>query len=152
MKRSACLLLSLVALVRTAFAADDGDALIVQFESFPTDAPVMAALFDGPDAFDAREPAHRAMVGAARAAHHWSITDLPAGDYAVLAFIDENGNGLLDRSARGRPQEMYAISGRSSRGAPRFERARVIHAGGETTIRVGPWRGPRKRNLAGASP
>ena len=35
---------------------------------------------------------------------------LPAGDYAVLVYHDENGNGLFDRDAVGIPTEGYGVS------------------------------------------
>ncbi len=38
------------------------------------------------------------------------IKDVPPGQYAVQAFHDENGNGLLDRTSLGRPAEGMAFS------------------------------------------
>jgi len=41
---------------------------------------------------------------------------LPAGDYAVSAFLDENGNTRLDSNVFGIPTELYGFS-RNARGA-----------------------------------
>ena len=39
-----------------------------------------------------------------------TFTELPAGRYAVQLFIDLNGNGTLDTSARGLPREPVGFS------------------------------------------
>ncbi|HEY9034033.1 MAG TPA: DUF2141 domain-containing protein [Pseudomonadales bacterium] len=42
----------------------------------------------------------------------YQLQDLPAGDYAIRLYHDENGNGQLDRNAQGIPLESFAFSGR----------------------------------------
>lgn len=44
--------------------------------------------------------------------------DLPAGDYAVRAFVDTNGNGELETGRHNRPQEPFAISSSTERRKP----------------------------------
>ena len=39
------------------------------------------------------------------------INDLPAGDYAIMLFQDENGNYQLDRGQKGIPTEGFGFSG-----------------------------------------
>ena len=54
---------------------------------------------------------------------------LEPGDYAIAAYLDENGDGVLNRgSVLGRPKEPIAFSNgaRPSLRAPRFSEARVI--------------------------
>jgi len=48
----------------------------------------------------------RATTGPVSVTFH----DLPAGDYAVTAFHDENNDGKLDRDATGIPTEGYGVS------------------------------------------
>lgn len=47
---------------------------------------------------------------------------LPAGNYAVSLFHDENGNGQMDRNVIGLPLERYGFSrdARATMGAPTF--------------------------------
>lgn len=56
---------------------------------------------------------------------HVSFTNIPAGKYAIAAYVDANGNGKLDSNFVGRPTELYGFS-RDARGAfgpPVFDRA-----------------------------
>jgi uncharacterized protein (DUF2141 family) len=61
---------------------------------------------------------------------------LPAGRYAVRAFLDRNGNETLDMNARGIPQEPFAFSNDASArlGPPRIDAAAFTHGEGETHI------------------
>ena len=43
------------------------------------------------------------------------FADLPKGDYAVTAFLDENSNNKLDSNLFGIPTELYGFS-RNARG------------------------------------
>jgi uncharacterized protein (DUF2141 family) len=54
-----------------------------------------------------------------------AVRDVPAGNWAVLAFQDANGNGELDRNFIGIPSEDYGFSrdARGKFGPPSFEDA-----------------------------
>lgn len=54
-----------------------------------------------------------------------AVRDVPAGNWAVLAFQDVNGNGELDRNFIGIPSENYGFSrdARGKFGPPSFEDA-----------------------------
>ncbi len=55
-----------------------------------------------------------------------TFANVPPGVYAVAAFEDLNGNGVLDRSRNGLPLEPYGFSnGAGRRSTPRFEQAAV---------------------------
>ncbi len=56
-----------------------------------------------------------------------AIKSLPAGRYAVAAFEDRNGNGKLDKSLLGIPQEPYGFSrdATGTLGPPGFDQAAV---------------------------
>lgn len=54
-----------------------------------------------------------------------AVRDVPAGNWAVLAYQDVNGNGELDRNFIGIPSENYGFSrdARGKFGPPSFEDA-----------------------------
>ena len=55
-----------------------------------------------------------------------TVHDLPAGQYAVKLYHDENGNGELDSNMLGIPVEGYGFSNNAGRfGPPSFEDAAV---------------------------
>jgi len=56
----------------------------------------------------------------------FSFSDLEPGIYALAAFQDLNGNGVLDKTQNGLPLEPYGFSNGAGRSAaPRFEQAAV---------------------------
>ena len=58
------------------------------------------------------------------------IAGVMAGDYAVAAFQDTNGNGVLDIGGNGVPTEPWALSnGAGTAGAPAFADARITFDG-----------------------
>lgn len=63
--------------------------------------------------------------------------DLPAGDYAIKVFQDEDGDQVLDIGFFG-PEEAYGFSNgaRGLFGPPPWEEASFRFAGGEQTVRV----------------
>lgn len=70
-----------------------------------------------------------------------SFGDLGPGEYAIMLYHDENGNGELDKNAFGLPQEGYGFSNaaKASFGPPKFQDMKVVvEAGGRTvtTARV----------------
>lgn len=63
---------------------------------------------------------------AADGTHTLLIDALAPGRYAVMAYVDRNGNGKLDRGMFGRPTEPYGFSnGGGSFGPPDFADAVV---------------------------
>ncbi len=66
-----------------------------------------------------------------------SIDGVPPGLYAAQAFHDENGNGKLDRSLLGLPEEAMGFSNDAPMrlGPPRFDAASFTVAAQGTTIR-----------------
>lgn len=64
--------------------------------------------------------------------------DLPAGDHALKAFIDLNGNGVLDTNEQGIPREPYGLSNNvvGKPGATLYDKARFVLSPGENQIRV----------------
>jgi uncharacterized protein (DUF2141 family) len=71
----------------------------------------MVALYDSAAAFDGRggAPVARAAVSASGPVVA-TFENLPAGDYAVKAFHDVNGDGEMNTNPFGMPIEPYAFS------------------------------------------
>jgi uncharacterized protein (DUF2141 family) len=88
---------------------------------------VAIALFDQQARFDARTGAiRRAYLTIAGREARWLVEGLPPGDYALLAYHDENGNSQLDFRPLGIPKEPFAVSNGATRllGPPRFDSAK----------------------------
>ena len=89
---------------------------------FPGDAGVVAAAF---------RPAAKGSVRIV-------FADLPAGDYAVTAFHDADGDGELARNLVGMPTESYGFSNDAHgfMGPPSFKAAAVTVGAGDTPVRI----------------
>lgn len=76
----------------------------------------------------------RATVGSQRII----FTQLPPGRYAVIAFHDENDNGLLDANALGVPTEGYGFSNNAHGflGAPSFDEAAIDLGSADKNIAI----------------
>ena len=68
----------------------------------------------------------------------WSVADLDPGVYAVAVYHDLNGNGELDRSTIGPPDEPWGFSNdaRGTFGPPKFDKAAFEIAPGEVAIEI----------------
>jgi uncharacterized protein (DUF2141 family) len=60
------------------------------------------------------EPVAAVMARAQTGAMHFSLGDLPGGDYAIRVMHDRNGNGELDSNFVGMPTEPWAFSNNAS--------------------------------------
>lgn len=113
--------------------ADPSPALLVRVNGLTSDqGRVQLALYDSKAAWDGEaEPRATVSLEVSVPTSEWSLPDLPAGEYAVKAFHDLDGDDELARSERGRPLEPYGFSGRGKSlfGPPGWKKARV---------RVGP--------------
>lgn len=66
-----------------------------------------------------------------------AFDDVAPGTYAVAAFQDGNGNGIVDRTGLGLPLEPYGLSGGGGRRArPNFAEAAFHLAEPGTAVRV----------------
>ncbi|QIK95170.1 DUF2141 domain-containing protein [Sphingomonas sp. HDW15A] len=62
------------------------------------------------DAFPVCAPgSQKASIPARKGAIRYEFSNIPDGDYAVAAFHDANGNGILDKMV-GMPREGFAFS------------------------------------------
>ncbi len=79
-----------------------------------------------PEQFPSDEKFYRGIVNEATSDRLTVlISDLPAGSYAVAAYVDNNRNGKQDKNFLGVPKEIYGISNdaRGMFGPPDFAEA-----------------------------
>ncbi|GGF11904.1 DUF2141 domain-containing protein [Flavobacterium limi] len=57
-----------------------------------------------------------------------TFTDLPAGEYAISTYHDENNNGKMDKNMMGIPSEDYAASNNAKgfMGPPSYKDAKFV--------------------------
>ena len=100
---------------------------------------ILAALYDSEAAF-LKQPAARARfkVRAAQGEVKYVFHDLPAGQYALSVFHDENDNGKLDKNFLGVPKEGYGFTNdaRGRAGPPTFGNAAFDFDGTDRTVTV----------------
>jgi len=105
-----------LALSLAAASASAADLTVVLEQVKPNGGNVRAALYN-----QAADFMKKPLTGQQQPAPGDSVTmvfkNLPAGDYAVTAFQDSNGNEKLDTSSTGMPQEPYGMSN-GARGGP----------------------------------
>jgi len=96
----------------------------VQIKDAPADGVLVFQLYDSANAFgDFRDPVTE-LRSEPRADGTYSIDDVPAGDVALLVYVDENNNGVLDKNFIGIPKEPLGISNNyRPKGPPSFSRA-----------------------------
>ena len=124
------LLLVLVAWASLAQAAD----ITVRVKGAPADGLLVFQVYDSPNAFgDFRDPVRELSLPVEPAAVY-QIDDIPAGDVAVLIYVDANRNGVIDKNFIGIPKEPLGISNNyRPKGPPAFERAKITVSENETT-------------------
>ena len=77
-----------------------------------------------------------AKVAAKKGSVSASFKELPAGDYAISLYHDENGNGKMDANVMGMPTEPYAFSNDAAGnyGPASFEQAKFKVDGEKKSI------------------
>jgi outer membrane protein len=129
MKRTATRLTSaLIGLSLPLVALIAGAAEVaVQLEDPPPSGTVALALFDSANAFgDVRDPV-RLEIYTLDGRDSYVITGIPAGEYALMVYYDENDNRKLDRNFIGIPTEPLGFSNSyRPKGPPSYSRAAFI--------------------------
>ena len=102
------------------FAAELG----VRVQETPDSGTLVFQVYDSANAFgDFRNPAVEQRFEI-NSSGEYIVTDVPVGKVALLVYLDENVNGVLDKSFIGVPREPLAISNNyRPKGPPSFERA-----------------------------
>ncbi len=124
-----------------ALAQSSDNRIVLTFETGARTGLVMIALYDSASAFngegsddDANRAVARTAISASSSRVIATFDNLPAGDYAVKAFHDVNGDGQMNTNPFGMPTEPYAFSNNAvgNMGPARWDRAHFT-VSGETT-------------------
>lgn len=101
---------ALLLLTQTAPAGSSPDSsVVVTFETGARTGSVMVALYNSEASYGAGPAVAQAVVPASGEVVA-RFENLPAGDYAVKAFHDVDGDGQMDANPFGIPIEPYAFS------------------------------------------
>lgn len=104
-----------------AAAQSDGHALTVRVLNPASDAgEIWVGLYASEAAYDDGDEIVSATIPAGEERPEAVFSDLPAGEYGVIAFHDSNANGDFDRNFMGIPTERYGFSNNPR---PRFRAA-----------------------------
>ena len=126
-------------LALTAVPAHAEDATVtLTFETGARTGKVMVALFNSEASYQSGQPVAAQAVDASGAVVA-VFGDLPAGDYAVKAFHDVNGDGQMNTNPFGIPSEPYAFSNNApaNMGPASWSRARfTVSADTAQTISI----------------
>ena len=119
----------------------DDDRLLVFVDKIGHSKGVFyLAIYNNAEGYMHPERAFRSCVISAGNSDNQEIglEKIPEGEYAVVLFLDENGNGRLDKNWLGVPSEKYAFSGARVPAfrAPRWDEAKVVVKGGSRRISV----------------
>lgn len=108
--------------------------LSVRVQGAPVNGVLVFQIYDSPNAFgDFRDPV-RELRAPIQPEDTYQIDDVPSGDIAVLVYVDENENGVIDKNFIGIPKEPLGISNNyRPKGPPVFDRARFAIDDAETT-------------------
>ena len=88
---------------------------------------VMVGLYSGADDFTQGKTVFGTRVKATNEQEKVIFKDLPAGDYAIKLYQDENSNDKLDFNFMGIPTEGYGFSNNVGRfGSPDYQEAKFI--------------------------
>jgi len=98
--------LALLSLSSVPALADD---LTVNVDVDATTGAVLVAVFDSQAAYDASRPVRVARIDVAGGQRSATVA-LPAGDYAIKAFHDVDGDGQMGKNPFGMPTEPFAFS------------------------------------------
>ena len=129
--KTAFLAAALALTAAPAFAQDASDITFTFQVGQPTGA-VMVALFDSEAAYDGEGgPVRVARLEVSGGTVEAVFEGLPAGDYAMKAFHDVDGDGEMDANPFGMPTEPYGFSNNAvgNMGPASWERARFTVSG-----------------------
>lgn len=99
-----------------------------------TDGSVRVQLFSKADAFPDGTPDQEQTLPASTDGVTATFKDLAAGEYAVGAFHDANGNGKLDANFMGMPTEDVGNSGEKALAKPGFDKSKFAVGADDVAI------------------
>ena len=118
-----------------------GNAIRVDVDGFHSGkGQAVCALYASADGFAKDGSKARAQIRSAISNGHGicEFAGIPAGDYAVSVFHDENANGKLDTNLLGIPREGVGASNNAAGhfGPPKFEDAAFAFKGGRLDVKI----------------
>jgi outer membrane protein len=146
--------MSLVLFLSCGITVADASTIVVRLDEPPPDGTLVVLLFDSANAFgDLRDPL-KTLTFSSDDRETYRIEEVPAGEYAVVVYHDENGNKRLDKNFIGIPRESLGFSnGYRPKGPPMYERARFTLGADEIrTVDVELFRPLGKRGRFGIGP
>lgn len=129
----------------------DAADLTVRLTGAPADGTLVFQVYDAADTFgDLRDPAQEIPLSA-RGDGDYLLQNVVDGQIAVLVYLDENANGILDKNFIGIPREMLGISNNyQPKGPPSFSRASFdLSPAGEQAIEIEMYRVLGERGRVG---
>lgn len=110
----------------TCSSAALGAEIAVTARDVPSNAIVVVQVYDSATSFgDFRDPL-REIRGPKTSDDVYRLADVPAGEVAILVYVDSNENGLIDKNFIGIPKEPLGLSNNyRPKGPPVFDRAKV---------------------------
>ena len=108
--------------------------IIVNVTGAPEGEVLVFQVYSSANAFgDFRDPAKEVQFPV-QPSGEYEINDVPIGDVAILVYVDENQNGLIDKNFIGIPKEALGISNNyRPKGPPTFDRAKFTVVEGQIT-------------------
>lgn len=108
-------------------SASAGDLCVTIRKVIPQGGTLMVALYDSAQSYKAEKYMMGQQVAPSTKEVNTCFKDLPSGNYAIAAFQDINGNGVLEKTLFGEPTEPYGFSrdARALFGPPDFDNAAV---------------------------
>ena len=99
--------------------------ITVRVQNAPAQGVLVFQIYDSANTFgDFRDPVREVRTDI-QVEGVYLISDVPAGDIAMLVYVDENENGRIDKNFIGIPKEALGISNDyRPKGPPSFDRAR----------------------------
>lgn len=116
-------------------SAADGVVLAVR-SGASAGKEVRLTVYDNPASFlEIPASRHHATVGSDGLAVV-KVSGLKAGEYAIVAYLDENGDGKLNRNALGKPKEPFVFSNdvKPKLKKPSFDETKVSVGPGEVVV------------------
>jgi outer membrane protein len=107
--------------------------ITVRLDNPPESGSVALVLFNSANTFgDLRDP-FRVDIHPLDGREEYLIEDVEAGEYALMVYFDENGNGRMDKNFIGIPKEPLGFSNRyRPKAPPVYERAAFTLGVGES--------------------
>lgn len=120
------LIVALTAPVPALGTAAEPSRLSLAFEASAPTGAVMVTLFDSEAAYAGGAPVRQARIDLAKGERTAVFGGLQAGNYAVKAFHDVNGDGRMNANPFGVPIEPVAFSNNApvNMGAPGWDKVR----------------------------